>query len=775
MPLKVLIVDDSEADAVLVVNELKDLGFDLFWKRVETPETMIESLQQKEWDIVITDYIMPEFSAMDAINIIKDKNVDVPIIVLTGLVNEEIAPELIKAGASDFISKNEMKKLAAAVEREVKRTVDTLEQRISQEEIKFSAINLDVSKKSKLTLKMRFLSVLVISSMLCALYMTYYYKRTFDEIEKTTRENAVNVSGIISGAVSIYAGQDKVMSPAVMEKTGIFLNRIGSELGYDTIIVNSDGIFLTGFEGLSYKLKKSGIRPDFAAVSNNGNSIFIKPKWENNETGRVLIKRINSLSGYSLGIMALDYSGIYSKMLVKKMTEVKIGLYATIAVLLICGLIIFYIFKAIMAPIKQIIRSTERIASGDLVSAMDIKRFDEMGELAMSFDKMREHLKLSMEKLKAEISDRHLAEQSLQALHLKLTKWVSELDKRTHEITLLNQMGMMLQTCKTIEEFHEVILRYTEQLFPEDHGAVYLYNESGKFLEAVCMWGKEPIEHSFTAEECWAIRSCHLYAANATENPNMLCQHIKARGMDKRLLQTICVPMMAQGETIGMFHIRSEQKPGVENKINIKRTFAREQLVGAVAEHITLTFSNLKLQDSLRQQSIHDPLTGMFNRRYMKDSLEREIYRAKRHNIPFGIIMLDIDFFKKFNDNYGHDVGDLVLERIGRVINNAIRPEDIACRYGGEEFLLILPGAKSEGTLQCANRILTESRALKIKNKGVMIGGITVSLGVASFPENGTSAEQVVKASDNALLNAKRTGRDCIVVSNEFVEAEKSF
>jgi diguanylate cyclase (GGDEF)-like protein len=247
----------------------------------------------------------------------------------------------------------------------------------------------------------------------------------------------------------------------------------------------------------------------------------------------------------------------------------------------------------------------------------------------------------------------------------------------------------------------------------------------------------------------------------------MLCRHIRARGIDRNFMQTVCVPMMAQGETIGMFHLRSEQKQKDPGNISEKRKFAKEQLVVAVAEHISLALSNLKMQDSLRQQSIHDSLTGLFNRRYMKDSLEREMYRSKRHNIPFGVIMLDIDYFKKFNDEYGHDVGDMVLERIGRLVKLTVRPEDIPCRYGGEEFLIILPNANEDGTNQCAARLLEETRRIKVKNKGTLLGGVTISLGVASYPVNGDTIEQIVKAADTAMFDAKNAGRDCIMLSKD--------
>jgi diguanylate cyclase (GGDEF)-like protein len=416
-----------------------------------------------------------------------------------------------------------------------------------------------------------------------------------------------------------------------------------------------------------------------------------------------------------------------------------------------------------------------RMLSGDLETLVPVKQFDEMGKLIYAIDLMKIRVKSKMKKILTEINDRQLAEETMQALHLKLTRWVAELDMRTHEITLLNQMGKMLMSSKTIEEFNVVTLRYAEQLFPDGNGAVYMYNKSGKFMEAVCSWGKEPIEHSFVPEECWGLQRGRLYATDMLENSNILCGHIKARDADRSMLRSICVPMTARAETLGVFHVRYEQKSGPNSAFSAQRKFAMEQLAGTVAEYITLSFSNLKLRDSLNQLSMHDSLTGLFNRRYMSDSFNREIYRSKRHNISFGVIMIDVDMLKKFNDGYGHDMGDMVLVKISRIINNSIRLEDIACRYGGDEFLIIIPGTDADGTYKCAERILQEAGKLHIKNKGVLINdGIMVSIGMSIFPVNGSTVEQLIKTADNAMYKAKSSGRNCMILSRETTAAQDS-
>lgn len=767
-PLRLLIIDDSEPDSILIINELKNYGFNMSWMRVDTADALKHELHTKEWDIIICDYIMPMFSAMDAINIINKEKIDVPVIVMTGMLTDDIAPELIRAGASDFISKNEINRLSAAVERELKRTVAAVEEKITEEEKKIKTFSKPVYRKPLLNIAGRFAVVFGIISAVVISYTLIIAFKSAKDTEALIYAQVVAMSGSVASAISDFNTHDNGISGESLVKTQEYLKDLKNTLNYESAVILPGGGILAGFGSVANSIYKAGMGSSVDRVMEDGATMKIRLPSDNGHIAEVLLTRINKFSGPVEGVLAIDYSDYYSAVTELARVNAEIGLLIIAFSLIIIALAVYLAADSFIRPIREIKKATELISAGDLDTPVNIKSFDEMGEIALSFDGMRACLKENMEKLKAEISDRHLAEQALQSLHLKLTRWVSELDKRTHEITLMNQMGKMLQSCKNVEEFHQVTLRYAEQLFPDDHGAVYMFNDSGKFMEAVCMWGKEPIEHSFAPDECWSLRSGHLYTADSPDNPNMLCRHIRARGFDKSQVETICVPMMAQGETIGMFHIRSTPKPGdTATNIHSKRSFAREQLVGAVAEQITLALSNLKLQDSLRQQSILDPLTGLFNRRYMKDSLERELYRAKRHNIPFGVIMLDIDFFKKFNDSYGHDIGDMVLERIGKLIKSAVRPEDIACRYGGEEFLVILPGTTMEGTNQCAARILSESHNIKIKNKGVMLGGVTVSLGVAAFPANGVTIEQVVKAADNALLEAKNSGRDRIILSNE--------
>jgi diguanylate cyclase (GGDEF)-like protein len=184
-----------------------------------------------------------------------------------------------------------------------------------------------------------------------------------------------------------------------------------------------------------------------------------------------------------------------------------------------------------------------------------------------------------------------------------------------------------------------------------------------------------------------------------------------------------------------------------------------------VAEHVSLAIANLKLRETLRSQSIRDPLTGLFNRRYMEESLEREMRRAARGHHPVGIIMLDLDDFKGFNDAHGHDAGDALLRLVGTTLQRSVRAEDIACRYGGEEFALILPEASLVDAVARAEAIRESVRALAIDHRRQQVAGGTISAGVAVYPEHGPTGHAVLRAADAALYQAKIAGRDCVFVN----------
>ncbi len=196
--------------------------------------------------------------------------------------------------------------------------------------------------------------------------------------------------------------------------------------------------------------------------------------------------------------------------------------------------------------------------------------------------------------------------------------------------------------------------------------------------------------------------------------------------------------------------------------------------VNAVAERVSLALANLKLRELLRNQSIRDPLTGLYNRRYLEESLNRELHRANRTGRNASLVMLDLDHFKHFNDTFGHQVGDILLREVAGVIKSRVRAGDLACRYGGEEFSLIVAEVDTEGTYKCVESIRDAIKHLSLHNRGQTLGTITVSAGIATYPAHGENSEDLIRAADEALYRAKKAGRDCIFVYEPLESSSKS-
>ncbi|KYC37078.1 hypothetical protein WA1_46440 [Scytonema hofmannii PCC 7110] len=368
----------------------------------------------------------------------------------------------------------------------------------------------------------------------------------------------------------------------------------------------------------------------------------------------------------------------------------------------------------------------------------------------------RKQAELELQRAKADLETR-VAERTvqLQQLNAQLTNWVKELEQRNHEIVLMGKLSDMLQACLTVEEAYYTLSRLIQSLFPNMSGGVFLINASKNLVEAVATWGKETLvsQKIFTPRECWGLRRgrTHLFAVDAC---SLECKHIIPNAF---FTDTLCVPMMAQGKAMGVLHLSSQ----VQGQL----TTAKKQLAITVAEHIALALANLKLHETIQEQNIRDPLTGLFNRRYLEESLEREIQRAKRKQLCLGVMMLDVDYFKRFNDTFSHEAGDMVLRELGRFLKKQVRGSDIACRYGGEEMTLILPETSLEVAKERAEQIREGVKHLKLQNRNQNLGTMTLSVGVACFPEHGLTAESVIHAADEALYRAKKEGRDRVVCS----------
>lgn len=350
-----------------------------------------------------------------------------------------------------------------------------------------------------------------------------------------------------------------------------------------------------------------------------------------------------------------------------------------------------------------------------------------------------------------DVSGRRQVEADLQTANTSLRAGLDELRQRNSEGGLLSEMAALLQVCTRAEEAYEVIRRQLLALFPGEVGALYIAESSGGLVEARLQWGLDGIENGlFAMEECWGVRRGRAHLAKSTGD--LSCPHVGSPAPEVSL----CVPIVAQGETLGVLHLRGRASEFTE---------ARQHLAQTVADTMALALANLKLRETLRQQSIRDPLTGLFNRRCMEETLARELTRARRTQQSLGIIMVDIDHFKQFNDTHGHKAGDLVLRELGALLQAQVRAGDIGCRYGGEEFLLILPGASLEVALQRAEQLREKAKEARLVHDGEVLGQLALSGGVAMFPTHGESVDALMRAADVAMYAAKRAGRDQICIA----------
>ncbi|MBE9125947.1 MULTISPECIES: diguanylate cyclase [unclassified Coleofasciculus] len=305
---------------------------------------------------------------------------------------------------------------------------------------------------------------------------------------------------------------------------------------------------------------------------------------------------------------------------------------------------------------------------------------------------------------------------------------------------VLEQLIDLLQSCFSVEEVRTAIEPLMEQLFPNEAGAIYIMSSSKNLLEAIATWGSLPLSSDpiFTPNECLALKRGQAHLAEDTHHC-LLCQHIRKNSLS---VETLCVPMMAYGEPVGVLSITSHKR----GKIAGIRELAEK-----VAKYTGLALVNLKLRETIKNQSFRDPLTKLYHRRYLEESLERELHKSKHHPQSVGIILLEVDHFEHLNNSLDQAANDFLLREIGLFLPQKIRASDIACRYGSQQFLLLLPDVPLTVTQNRAEQLRQAIEQLSVEYRGKLVGSVSISCGVASFPENGTTAKEIIQAAQTAL------------------------
>jgi len=357
-------------------------------------------------------------------------------------------------------------------------------------------------------------------------------------------------------------------------------------------------------------------------------------------------------------------------------------------------------------------------------------------------------------------------EEALRSIKNQLEHTIKKLEEQNKQAHLFIQMSDAFQLAQNEKEIVEIAMTYARQFFPQESGALYLKRPESQPLERDEFWG----EFKFKAEyifpdECWALRKGQVHSI---ENPekDIVCPHLLLE--EKLPGPSLCIPLASFGESIGLLimtccRARGEGEEGLTEEDRSQRQW----LALNFSQRLATALFTIRLRESLREQSIRDPLTGLYNRRFLEESLSREIFRAQRSGSMIACLMLDLDHFKRFNDLYGHDAGDAVLQEIARTLQKSVRREDIVCRYGGEEFAIIMPIASREIAVKRAEIILDKVRHQQIYYKGNIFKELSLSIGLAFYPVHGLTAEQLLQQADMALFEAKRTGRDKLVIASE--------
>jgi diguanylate cyclase (GGDEF)-like protein/PAS domain S-box-containing protein len=351
-----------------------------------------------------------------------------------------------------------------------------------------------------------------------------------------------------------------------------------------------------------------------------------------------------------------------------------------------------------------------------------------------------------------DITARKRAEESLQKVNDELLTSVAELKRRDEEMKSLIRLNDLLQSCTIQAEAYQVVGLVANELFAGDSGGLAISSSPIQHLEMVANWGNEsPLKARFSLEDCWAIRRGQLHEV-IDPAVDLLCHHF----VHQPQAGYLCVPLIVKSGTVGLLCLT-----GAAGKAVVSST--RQQLAVAVCETIKLSLYNLKLREELREQATHDPLTGLCNRRYLEENLARELHRARRGNLPLCVVMLDLDNFKPFNDTFGHNAGDSILRGLAHALRENLRKSDISCRYGGDEFVLVLPDSSLADAQQRVEQIRALVKERQIR-QGYSAGDMpTLSAGVAEAPKHGSTTTELLHAADNAMYAAKQAGRNRVV------------
>ena len=356
------------------------------------------------------------------------------------------------------------------------------------------------------------------------------------------------------------------------------------------------------------------------------------------------------------------------------------------------------------------------------------------------------------------------AQQVVDERNVELSRLLAAAARRNAQVQGLSELSRFLQSCSDLEEAAGLLKQHLPPLMRAASGSLYLAGAEQDPLRQAFTWGDKKFVEFFELNQCWAARLRQPFV-QPFETGSASCAHLQSDYASAHNNNNIeCLPLMAYGELLGIVVLEADVASDPRESLEIEgsRRFALEQ--------VGLSIGNLKLRESLRHAATRDVLTGLYNRRFFDESSQREMMRALRQQAKgdyagLALMMIDIDHFKLFNDQHGHEVGDQVLREVAQVLQRQTRGSDVAARFGGEEFTLVLADITDQHAFERAQRVRQEVEQLVLHCSGKDIGKVTISIGLAHFPMHGSTVEALLLAADRALYGAKSAGRNQVVVA----------
>lgn len=416
-------------------------------------------------------------------------------------------------------------------------------------------------------------------------------------------------------------------------------------------------------------------------------------------------------------------------------------LVLSIGVIALTVLISILVYMSVVPPIHRVVRAMnidpldDRPEGADANEGAldDVLQKDEIGQLARSLNEFKTRLRVS---------------QQAEQVHI-----VRERALIT-EVKLLSDLNEWLQSSTSLDELFEMTSKFMQRMLPNCKGSVYVYSNSRDVLDGVCTWNDASLHAHIKPDDCWSLRRGRSYTYQSGEI-KFSCEHTKPHNDETYT----CLPILAHGETVGLIHLTPCEGVSEEDFL------ANFKLAQAAAEQISLAIANGKMRDQLRQQSIQDPLTGLFNRRHFIDMLRHQVERSSRTGEVFCLASVDVDHFKKFNDNHGHDAGDMVLRAVGSTLERMCVGQELPCRIGGEEFMVLMPGSTAEAAEAQANALRKSINEITVNYGGKTLPKISISVGIAVYPVHGNIPQELMNVADEALYASKGKGRDCVTIA----------